>query len=593
MQSVSQKWKDNQNNLLVGESDIEVSMKLTDPSAYEDASATDNGHVSFSNTNHIVANGEKNIRPYATLERNLWLLDGSREILPASNYGEVGFVDDEICSSDGTFSSHPIITIGFTKVHTNLLQGITITWSDFLDEYAEEFTVTAYNGTNVVAKKTVTENSSVTSAVMIDIINYDSITVEIIKWSMPLRRARIDEVFIGANIIFSKKDVFSYSASYNSNPISAELPKSEVSFSINNVDGKFNPYNAEGMSKYLMERQEISVRYGFKLESGIEWISGGKFYLSEWDAKQGSMSAELKARDLLEFMTGIYNKGLYNPDGTSLYDLAEDVLLDANLPLNVDGTVKWVIDESLKNIYTIAPLPMDTHANCLQMITNAGACVMYQDREGILHISKLSTGVSDYTINDFNSYSKSEISLAKPLKQVDVPYYSYSVSEELTELFRGYVSINGRREVLITYPNMATDVQTIIDDGVINSAKYYTNVCVLDITAPGDVKLLVDGYGLESSSVIVTTIDSDSGETVTVDNPLITSQERASTIGSWVRDYMRNRMTLSPDWRADPRLDALDVINNETERGTNRMLMTSVSYSYNGAFRGSGEGRVI
>lgn len=593
MQSVSQKWKDNQNNLLVGESDIEVSIKLTDPSAYEDASATDNGHVDFSNANHIVANGEKNIRPYATLERNLWLLDGSREVVPASNYGEVGFVDNGICLSDGSFSSHPIVTIGFTKVHTNLLQGVTITWSEFLNEYAEEFIVTAYNGTNVIAEKTVTENSSVTSAVMVDIVNYDSITIEIVKWSMPLRRARIDEVFIGANIIFTKKDVFSYSSSYNADPISAELPKSEVSFSIDNVDKSYNPYNAEGLTKYLMERQEISVRYGFKLESGVEWISGGKFYLSEWDAKQGSMSAEFKARDLLEFMTGTYNKGLYNPNGTSLYDLAEDVLNDANLPLNVDGSVKWIIDNSLKNIYTIAPLPIDTHANCLQLITNAGGCVMYQDRNGILRISKLSTSVSDYIINDFNSYSKSDLSLSKPLKQVEVPYYSYSVSEELSELFNGVVNINGSSDVLITYSGMATDVQAKVTNGTLNSAKYYTNACVLNITASGDVKILVDGYGLESSSIMVTTLENDSGETVSVDNPLITSQERAIAIGSWVRDYMKNRMTLSSSWRADPRLDALDVVNNENEYGTNHMLMTSVKYSYNGAFRGSGEGRVI
>ena len=593
MQNVSQEWKENQNNLLVSESDIEVSIKLTDPDAYEDASATDDGHVYYANTDHIVSDGVKNIRPYATLERNLWLLDGSREVVPASNYGEVGFVDNALSLEDKTFSANPIVTIGFTKVHTNLLQGVTITWSDFLDEYAEEFIVTAYNGTNVVAKKTVTGNSSVTSPIMVDIVNYDSITIEIVKWSMALRRARIDEVFIGANVIFSKRDVFSYSCSYNADPISAELPKSEVSFSLNNVDRTFNPYNAGGMSKYLIERQEISVRYGFKLESGIEWISGGKFYLSEWDAKQGGIEAEFTARDLLEFMTDTYNKGLYNPNGTSLYDLAEDVLLDANLPVNADGSVKWVIDDSLKNIYTIAPLPIDTHANCLQMITNAGGCVMYQDRNGILRITKLSTVVSDYIINDFNSYSKSDLSLTKPLKQVDVPYYSYSVSGESTELFKGVVNINGSSDVLVTYSGMATNVKATLTNGTLNSAKYYTNACVLNITASGSVTIAVNGNSLESSSVMVSTLGSDKGETVSVDNPLITSQERAIAVGSWVRDYMKNRMQLSSSWRADPRLDALDIVNNENEYGTNHMLMTNVSYSYNGAFRGSGEGRVI
>lgn len=594
MQSVSQKWKDNQSNLLVGESDIEISLKLTDPDAYEDASVTSNGHVSFSKVNHIVSDGEKNIRPYTSLERNLWLLDGSREIVPASNIGETGFIDDSVGTASGTYSSNAIISINFTKIHSKLLQGLTITWCKFLNEYATEFIITAYNGTTVVATKRITDNKSVKSSVLLDIVNYDCITIEVVKWSMPYRRVRIDEVFTGVNVTFSKKDIFSYSSSYNADPISAELPKAEASFSLNNVGKIFNPYNTEGISKYLVERQEISVKYGYKVGTGVEWISGGKFYLSEWDAKQGGIGADFTARDLLEFMTDTYYKGLYNPSGTSLYDLAEDVLLDANLPVSSDGSVKWVIDDKLKSIYTIAPLPIDTHANCLQLIANAGGCVIYQDREGILRLSDISlNGVnSDYVINDFNSYSKSDLSIAKPLKQVDVPYYSYSVSTESTELFKGDMVISGTQEILITYSGTATNVTAKLSAGTLASATYYSNACLLKITASGKVTITVTGYSIESSSILITTINGETGETISVDNPLITSQDRATTIGSWVKDYMKNRMIVSSNWRADPRLDALDLIRTENEYGGNDIIMTSVEYSYTGAFRGNGEGRL-
>lgn len=595
MQTVSQEWKNNQKQTLVSESDIEVSIKLTDPDAYEDGSATDNGHLAFSDTNHIVSDGEKNIRPYATLERNQWLLDGSREILPTSNYGETGFIDDGLSSGDRTFSSHPIVSINFTKVHTNLLQGVTITWSVFLNEYAEEFIITAYNGSTVVASKTVTNNTSVKTTVLMDIVNYNKITIEIVKWSLAYRHARIDEVFIGVNTIFSKNDIFSYSCSYESDPISAELPKAEVSFSLNNVAKIFNPYNTEGISKYLVERQEISVKYGYKLESGVKWINGGKFYLSEWDAKQGGIGADFTARDLLEFMTDTYYKGLYNPNGTSLYDLAEDVLLDADLPVNADGSVKWVIDNALKNVYTKSPLPIDSHANCLQLIANAGCCVLYQDRTGVLHLEQrltISTD-TDYEISLFNSYSKSDLSLSKPLKQVNVPCYSYSVATQSSELYKGVMNINGTVEVMITYSGQASNVSATLSGGTLNSATYYTNSCVLNITANGDVTITIKGYALESSSVLISTTSGVTGETITVDNSLITSQERAVAIGTWVESYMKNRMTLSSQWRADPRLDALDVVDNENDYGVNKVLMTNVKYSYNGAFRGSGEGRVV
>lgn len=596
MQAVSQEWKDNQNQTLVSESNIEISLRVTDPDAYEDASATDNGHTYYADTDYIVRDGDKNIHPYATLETNQWLLDGSREIIPNSDYGEVGYVGATLCTADKIYETNPIVSINFTTVHSNLLQGITIKWSEFLNEYAEEFIITAYNGETIVVQKTITDNTSVMSIVETDIANYDSITVEVVKWSIAHRRARIDEIFIGINKVFSKSAIFSYSASHSVDPISAELPKSEVEFSISNVDNSYNPYNDDSFSKYLMARQEIKVKYGYRLASGIEWIKGGKYYISEWDAKQNGLSADFKARDLLEFMTSTYYRGLYNAAGTSLYDLAESVLLDADLPINSDGSVKWVIDERLKDIYTTAPLPIDTHANCLQMIANAGGCVFYQDRAGLLHIIVTdisSLPDSDYGITKFNSYSKSDLSLSKPLKQVDVSYYSYSIAETVSELYKGTMTINGTEDVLITYSGSAANISVILSGGELNSAEYYSNACVLNITATGDVTITVKGYSLEKSSVNISTPSETSGETVTVDNPLITSQDRAVAIGSWVEKYMRNRMTLSSEWRADPRLDALDIVDNENDYNINKVIMTSVKYSYNGAFKGSGEGRVI
>lgn len=593
MQQVSQDWKENQNQTLVSESNIEISLKMTDPDAFEDASASDNGHPYFSYTGNIVSDGDKSILPYATLERNQWLLDGNRAIVPDSGNGETGYIGSVICGSNGKFSSNPIVTVSFTQVHLNLLQGVTIRWSEFLEEYATEFIVTAYNGNTVVASQTVQDNTNVLSIVTFDISNYNRITVEIVKWSIGHRRARIDELFIGVYKIFAKKDVFSYSHTNTVDPISAELPKAEVSFSIDNVDNAYNPYNADGISQYLMERQEINVRYGYNLNGRVEWIKGGKFYISEWNAPQNGVKANFKARDLLEFMSGTYYRGLYNPNGTNLYDLAVDVLQDANLPINSDGTVKWVIDEKLKNMYTVAPLPIDTHANCLKMIANASESVFYQDRAGTLRLGSIGDTSTDYAINHFNSYSKSDLKLSKPLKQVDVPYYSYTIATDSTELFTGEMNINGTTDVMITYSGTATNITTTVKNGTLNSATYYSNACVLNITATGSVSITVKGYSIETSYMLISTVSNDTGEIVSVDNPLITSHDRAISIGRWVEQYMKNRMTLSSTWRADPRLDALDMVDNENDYGTNNVLMTKVAYSYNGAFRGTGEGRVI
>ena len=83
------------------------------------------------------------------------------------------------------------------------------------------------------------------------------------------------------------------------------------------------------------------------------------------------------------------------------------------------------------------------------------------------------------------------------------------------------------------------------------------------------------------------------GETITVDNPLITDITRASLLGAWIGTHLGHRMTLDSSWRADVRLDPLDIITSENDYLNNKVRMTEVNYKFNGAFRSAGKGKVI
>jgi hypothetical protein len=530
MQTVSEQWKNAHKRTILNESFVEVSLDIADPDSLADASSQDNGAVYISDTSEIVSEVDKNIVPYCTLEQNLWLLDGGRKALPESDFGESGYVGDVLSDNVCVFSSKiPIITINFSRVFTRLIPAVTITWSAAYGEFADSFVVTAYNGNTVVAEKEVIGNRSVKSLVMVDIVNYDRIVIRIKKWCLPHHRARVEEIFVGMNKVYSKRELFDYSHSQSVDPVSTALPKNEIKFSIDNADGEYNPYNEQGFAKYLMERQEVKSRYGLKLSDGtVEWIKGGTFYLSEWVAKQNGLTADFTARDLLEFMFTVYEDS-HNLTSRSLYDLAEMILRAADLPLNSDGTVKWYIDESLKSKYTTAPLPKDTLANCLQLIANASECVIYQDRNGTLRIEPLKYDDADYSINAFNSYTKPEITLTKQIKQISVKLYSYGL-------------VNGK---------------------------------------------------IESTSIAKETIVGALGETIVIDNPLVTDTNMANSLGEWLATHLGHRMSLDSSWRADVRLDALDIVMNENSYNTNRVRMTDVEYKYNGAFRGTGKGKVI
>ena len=129
MQNVSQKWKDNQNGVLVGESEIELSMRITDPDAYEDASASDNGDTYFSQTEDIVRGVSYEMTPNSTLEQNLLILDGSCKFLDTNEQGTNRYIGLNKCGIDKLFETNPMLYISFSKVFANLLQGITIIWS--------------------------------------------------------------------------------------------------------------------------------------------------------------------------------------------------------------------------------------------------------------------------------------------------------------------------------------------------------------------------------------------------------------------------------------------------------------------------------
>lgn len=517
MEQVSEAWKEAQLQDIVPMSYIEISYNVIDNEAQAQAVASATSHeTTYANTSQITSLSNKNFVLYATLEQNHWLLNKSFDIIDddAGEYEDIGFVSLQMSASPScTFTQNPLITITFPEIFSNPVLGVTIKWSETLDECARDFKVTAYNEDVEIATKTITDNIDNVSVVDLELNNYNKITIEVIEWCLPFKRARIEEILIGAQKVFGKHDLIGYSHEQYADILSGDLPKNSIVFEIDNSNQQYNPDNPQGLYKYLQERQEIKVRYGYKLGETIEWIKGGTFYLSEWNAPQNGITAQFTARDLLEFMT---DKFVKTSSEITLYDLAIEVLTQSNLPLTHEGKVRWKIDESLEDITVNLPNDFDyTRAEVLQLIANAGMCVMYQDRDGIINIEAINTLLTDYIINRFNSYKNADYEITKELKSVDVN----------------------------------------------------------------------NGMGISTNS--------SSGEIQTVSNELIQESDVADDVASWINNILKNRKLISGEYRADPRLDALDKVTVINKYATNTAIITNIKYEYKGAFKGSYEGRVI
>lgn len=418
MQNVSTAWKDAQAQSIVPESFIEIKYTVADPAAQADASATDNGHAHYSNVAQTIDTQDKTFIKYGTLEQDLFRMDGSFVLLPDSGYGDTGFVSSVLCGSDGVFASHPVITITFATVHSNVIPGVSITWSNTYGEHAKSFIVTAYNGSTVVATQTVTDNTDIVSNVVKDISGYNKITIEVVEWGTPYRRARIEDIVVGLVSVFNKSNIMGYEHTLSADLLTGTLPKNQVVFSISNVDEAWNPDNPTGIKKYLLEQQELVVRYGYKIDGGIEWIKAGTFYMSDWKTPTNGITAEFTATSLLGLMGDAYTVGTTT---LTLKALAESAFTQANLPLDTEGNNRWVIDNSLASITVTLPSDFKhSMAEVVQLCANAACCVLYQDRSGVIHIEPLATTLTDYAINRSNSYSNADYAISKELKSVSV-----------------------------------------------------------------------------------------------------------------------------------------------------------------------------
>lgn len=598
MQAVSAAWIEMQSRRLVNESYVNVTIGITDPDVQGDATASDNGHFYLSDTGNIIDVVRRTVPRYVTLERNLWRADGSVIIAPQSGFDYSGFVGNVLSGEDGAFSPAPTIDIDFSVLHEPIIPGITITWSQAFQEYATDFKISAYNGTDVVAETTVTGNANVMSSVWLDISNYNKIRIEVLRWSMPQHYARIERIYIGITTEYDKKKLVKFEHTMASDPINAAAPSDEISFSIDNIDDEYDPNNAEGMSKYLMERQQIMVDYGLKMDDGsIETIPAGVFYLSEWNAPQNGIEATFAARDIFGFLQDEFVEGKYAKSGATLYDLATQVLESAELPLNEDGSKKWALSDTLKSITTTAPIPICTRMEALQYIAQAGACVMYFDRAGVLHMEPaLDTISKDYKLTYDNMYEYPEVTLQKPVRAISTKIYQYFPDADRSgvELYSGDINISGTRTLTLTYSEPAQTATATVSNGTLNSATYYAGACILTITSAGTATIKITGKPLKSTTAdYVKQVEKD-GDIQSVDNPLITSSGVAQVVTDYVAAWITNRRQVSlSNYRADPRLDVGNIIVVDNKYGAQNMRVSRVTYSFTGAFHGAVDGRII
>jgi hypothetical protein len=279
----------------------------------------------------------------------------------------------------------------------------------------------------------------------------------------------------------------------------------------------------------------------------IEWKPTGTYFLSEWNNEVTNKIITLIAHDYFNLFSEIS----YEPTGiTNLKSLAQDVLTKGGVPV-----ANQKIDESLAAI-TVNPFPerIDIRT-ALQYIGIASGSAVSQDREGNVFIKPFRTidEASNYIV-----YATKQGSLFG-----HVGYGIYPLNDSGGGM--KYLDFNQMYEA----PKVGLDksiYQLVV--------RVYTN-------------------GVSTERVYTNSfINGSSGQSFTIDNPLIKTAAQADKVAEWYMKEKNYNATYSVRWRGNPALECADIILVEDSFNAEKQTrIIRQELNFNGYLEGITESR--
>ena len=371
MQSASTEYKRSMKEDLREPSEVKIYLGVINKDAQQNA-FTDSQYTDYSNKDLIFGSPVFEAY-YATAEEKQGKADGSMYFMPhdSSLYALYqGAVSNTLLGS---------ARFDFTDFHALNIKGLSV---DFGDYYPTDFNIVT--NSEVYEVRNNAESYYVTENVF---ENVDELTIVPLAMVGGQQRMRILSILFGVGLIFTNDIIKSTSRKEKVSHIAENLPTVEFSFVINNQNQRFSKDNPNSFANFLEVGQVCEYSYIRNLlNGGNEVINGGIGYLKS--ASSTKDTASFSTNGVIANISTEYYKGKYYENGISLYDLAENVFLDA-------GIENYVLDPYLKTVITKNPLPKEKHMNCIQLIANAGRCVMHETRTGAIELK--SSFVPDVT----------------------------------------------------------------------------------------------------------------------------------------------------------------------------------------------------
>lgn len=310
---------------------------------------------------------------YASLEHNLFLLDGSFDLYPDDVSGvQTGWQSNNMSGADKVFSAPPWLEFSFSQNQDSF--GFTLLFDDKLrTDYPAEAITTAYDAGGAVLGTITTYPTSWNHVVDMPIQGYRKVRFEFLRTKLPYRRVRVCEVRFGIKYEYGKNNVTSVSIKQSVNPWAESLPSAEVDATIDNSSHLYNMINPDGLYAYLQDGQYME----HYIDIDGDRVDMGRRYFTAANSDDGGLTANITFNDWLYILDDVeYNNGV---TGTWTLSAAIAALLS--------GTgMTAVFDGTLGNTTIRKCIPQKTKVReAIRLCAQAAMCTCYVDRDDKLH----------------------------------------------------------------------------------------------------------------------------------------------------------------------------------------------------------------
>jgi hypothetical protein len=487
---------------------MSLKVKYTNVSdgAYDNMSLSSEDGQLFSNASGLPGDGFADT-PWATLEPNSWVLDGSRKLI--KDDADIGWWSLERSGEDGVFYTHPKIRIDFGEMVQMSAPGITFRFWPSLGEWCNEIQVTWYYGYEIVSTK-IAYPDSANWYLDMPVDDFNAIEIDFVSTNVPGHFAKLQSLNIGQVHLFFQDEIVRVSLLNEVDPSACELSADELTVEIR-----------EKKSRYLNVQEN----------DRIEFYQNDKLIASHYVqnfSREGETKYTFKCNSAIILLDGTFYGGLYDGEGLSIV-LTE---LFENIP--------WSLDEAFAVETISGYLPVCTRREALQQIAFAIGARVTTQGDGVIHISKIA--VDDFSPT--SAFGKGSIFTGQTLKkektpsEIKVVTYQYQEGGDAEEeILLENVIVNRGDVIVFDEPHWGYSYEAVSEGIEINTYPNYIEI-VGDVSSVGIVWLKGKKYTkVAKENTWKFGASSGNSNAVKVDKATLVTDKNLDSVMSRLRHY--------------------------------------------------------